>query len=167
MTLSPSPHAASDVAGFSMATTTEGQRSGPGPGLLDLERELVCSVCTLRIFDAQLTTPQCEFSLTLIILVTATDLHRAPLPAPHPARLPPHLLRLLPQGMVLLAGILPSSRSIIPLLLRPALHLPVMPGGRARNEAQRHRHHAAGHVPAGASREGAVRGGEGGDREEV
>lgn len=51
-----------------------------------------------------------------------TDLYRASIPAPYAARLPAHLLRLLPEGMVFRARIASAA-----IQLRSPLHLSVLP----------------------------------------
>jgi len=66
-------------------------------GLLDLEKELTCSVSNASSRTTTLPS-KADRSLTL-------DLHRSPLPTSHPSRLSPHLLRLLPQGVVLMASL--------------------------------------------------------------
>jgi hypothetical protein len=65
-----------------------------GPGFADLEKELVCSVCTCQILIPYIP-----------LIANRTDLYRASLPTPHPPRLPPHLLRILRERVVLRTGI--------------------------------------------------------------
>lgn len=66
------------------------------------------------------------------------DMHRSPLPAPHPSRLPAHFLWCLSQRVVRLPSLDRHFSSPI--------HLPLMPRFRTLNPPECHRHHALGHL---------------------
>jgi hypothetical protein len=99
--------------------------------------------------------------LFLLPWLTAShaDMHRPALPAAHAARLPTHLLRRVPEGVVRLPGLDGH--------LDPPVHLPGMPCLGARDQAKRHRHDAARHVHTGTPAQGKERSREAGRQGQV
>jgi hypothetical protein len=78
-----------------------------------------------------------------LLIARHLDMYRHPLPAAHAPRLPAHLLRRLPQGVVPVPSL---DRD-----LNPPIHLPVMPRFGALDAAQCHRYDAPGYVCEGES----------------
>jgi hypothetical protein len=124
----------------------ENERENRG---LDLEKELTCSVSRPPIFcparrasGARMrhlaALPRCpcsphgqpgrmEYCLLMLIWFLNTDLHRSPLPTPHPPRLPTYLLRLLPERMVRLPTLLAPRLALSFTRNRTALHMSLLP----------------------------------------
>ncbi|KAK4694291.1 hypothetical protein P7C71_g3273, partial [Lecanoromycetidae sp. Uapishka_2] len=86
-------------------------------GLLDLEKELTCA--------------------------NTADLHRGPLSTSQPPRLSPHILWLMPQVVVLVAGVESNFFHL------QSIQLPVMSYLRSGYEAQRHGYDIVGYVSPG------------------
>lgn len=110
---------------------------GAKTGLLDLEKELTCSVS----FPVSSRAPW-KADLMFIYL----DMYRSSLPTAHLTRLPSYLLRVMPQGVVLMAS-LPSNHC-----KTESIHLPIMPCLCSRYETECWCHHPPGHVSPGQSK---------------
>jgi hypothetical protein len=115
---------------------------------MDLEKELTCSVgkFNFSLFEF-LSFRELE---GVVLSMTADrlclDLHRTTLSTADTSRLSAYFLRLLFEGVVLMAGLTTSDVQI-----NTPIHLPVMQGGCARIPSQCHRHYTPGHVLAGKS----------------
>lgn len=116
---------------------------GGQAGLLDLEKELTCSVSGVLS------------KLLRFLGLIRKDMHRDSLSTFDVAELPAHFLWFVLEGMVLMASF-PGLG-----LEAPSVYLSIMSSHGARNEAKRYRHHTTGHVLASQSREGKNPGGEG------
>lgn len=125
-----------------------------GPGLVDLEKELLCSVSDRslvlwRLFLCRNLTPWTTAHFLEInneykvpyLLTSLLDLYRAPLPTPYPPRLSPHFLRLLSERVVLCPGL---TAKIIQLAA--SIYMSVMSGGCARDPTKCHGQHVVGYV---------------------
>jgi hypothetical protein len=125
-----------------MATTSGTQPSAPKPGLGDLEKELVCSVCILKFGEFFVVyCLRCRYGgedgwVTAFRsfannMINWIDLYRAPIPAFDSSRLPSYLLRFVSQRMVLMA-----SGSIAIVRFGVTIHVPSMSGCCPCNETE-------------------------------
>lgn len=115
-------------------------------GLIDLEKELSCSVSPFPESWLRSHGLRCSHSNSSLT-VPGTDLYRDTLSAAHSIRLPSYILRLVPQGVVFMAGIENIFRSI------KSLHLSIMSSLNARDPAERYGYHPAGYVSTSESQQ--------------
>lgn len=115
-----------------MATSDGTQPSAPKPGLGDLEKELVCSVCILNLREFFVVyCLRCRYGgedgwVTAFrsfanSMIACIDLYRTFISTVNSSRLPSYVLRFVSQRMVLMA-----SDSIAIVWFGITIHLPSM-----------------------------------------
>jgi hypothetical protein len=112
-----------------------GSSSG-GDALLDIEKELTCSV------------GKCQISERTDGITTRTDLHRPAIPAVDVTGLSAHILWILLERMVRMAGDRSSEQQAT---YRPPIHVSIMSRGCARYKGGLAAHDAAGRLPESES----------------